>query len=142
MSMGKIKIHEIDPGEKYRIVGDFFELISDLKSRKEVVDFFVGFMTSSELLMSARRIQIARMLLADKSYFEIKKKLKVGNETIFRTDKWLNSRGCEYKEWIRNHIDEVDNQKQSELKNKKISKSYNLLDKYPEYRLWKDILGR
>lgn len=138
--MGKIKAHEIDPKEKYEVIGDFFGIVSGLKSKKEVINFFVGLMTSSELLMAARRIQIARMLLGDKSYFEIKEKLKVGNDTIFRTDKWLNSRGEEYKAWICRCIEKNDRQK---IDNKKDNKtSWSMMDKYPEYRVWKDLLSR
>lgn len=137
--MGKIKAYEIDPKEKYKIVEDFFELVSGLKSKKEIVDFFVGLMTSSEILMAARRIQIARMIFEGKSYFEIKNKLKVGNETIFRTDKWLSSRGEEYRMWIKKCINNVDIQKKE---NNKRFFSESLLDKYPEHRLWKELLGR
>jgi len=138
--MGKIKAHEIDPKEKHEVIGDFFGIVSGLKSKKEVINFFVGLMTSSELLMAARRIQIARMLLGDKSYFEIKEKLKVGNDTIFRTDKWLNSRGEEYKAWICRCIEKNDRQK---IDNKKDNKtSWSMMDKYPEYRVWKDLLSR
>jgi len=138
--MGRVKVHEIDPKEKYEAIGDFFEISSDLKLKKEVIDFFIGLMTSSEILMLARRIQIARMLLEDKSYFEIKRKLRVGNETIFRTDKWLNSRGEEYKRWIGKCIEKLD-KKKKEKNNKKYQYSWNMLDKYPEYRLWKELLG-
>jgi TrpR-related protein YerC/YecD len=140
--MGKIKAHEIGLKEKYKITGDLFEIILNLKLRKEVVDFFVGLITPSELLMLARRIQIARKLLEEKSYFEIKKELKVGNETIFRTDKWLNSRGEEYRAWIKNCIEKVDSQKKNKGGNKKSYDSWSLLNKYPEYQLWKELLGR
>lgn len=140
--MGKIKTHEIDPKEKYKITGDFFEIILNLKLRKEIVNFFVGLLTPSEVIMLARRIQIARRLLEDKSYFEIRKELKVGNETIFRTDKWLNSRGEEYKSWIKNCIEKVDSQKKDRRGNKNSYDSWSLLNKYPEYRLWKELLGR
>lgn len=140
--MGKIRAHEIDSKEKYKITGDFFEIILNLKLRKEIVDFFVGLLTPSEVVMLARRIQIARKLLEEKSYFEIKNELKVGSDTIFRTDKWLNSRGEEYKTWIKNCIEKVDSQKKDKKENKKIYDSWSLLNKYPEYRLWKEFLGR
>lgn len=140
--MGKIKAHEIDSREKHKITGDLFEIILNLKLRKEVVDFFVGLITPSELLMLARRIRIARELLKEKSYFEIRKELKVGNDTIFRTDKWLNSRGEEYKVWIKNCIEKVDIQKKEKGGKKNKYDSESLLNKYPEYRLWKELLGR
>lgn len=140
--MGKIRAHEIDPKEKYKITGDFFEIILNLKLRKEVVNFFVGLLTPGEIVMLARRIQIARKLLEEKSYFEIKKELKVGSDTIFRTDKWLNSRGEEYKSWIKNCIEKVDSQKNSRRWGKKNYDSWSLLNKYPEYRIWKEFLGR
>ena len=138
--MGKVKVHEIDEKEKYKIIWDFFGLVFDLKSKKEVVDFLVGLMTASEILMMARRIQIARMLLEDKSCIEIRNKLKVGNDTILRTDNWLNGRGGDYKSWIKKCIEKLDEQKKNG--NKKDFYFESMLDKYPNYRLWKNLIGK
>jgi len=37
--MAKVKSYRINPKEKHRIINDFFEIISNLKSKKEIVDF-------------------------------------------------------------------------------------------------------
>ena len=56
--------------------------ISSLKKKKEVSGFLSDVLTSSERVMVFRRLQIAKMLLEGKTYFEIKKSLNVGVETI------------------------------------------------------------
>ncbi|NTW45250.1 MAG: hypothetical protein HGB14_12685 [Anaerolineaceae bacterium] len=62
----------------------FFEVVSKLKTKQEIVDFFLGLLTQSESLMMARRIQIARMLLQEKSYEEIKSKLKTDQFKLYQ----------------------------------------------------------
>ena len=74
--MGKVKYYSINPRERFRIIGEFFEIIAGLRVKKEVVAFLVGLLTPSEALMLARRIQIAKMLLEEKNYENIRKKLK------------------------------------------------------------------
>ena len=135
--MPKVKTHLVDPKEKYRIIGEFFELVSGLKSKKEIVDFFVGLLTPSEALMMARRVQVAKMVVDGCGYDEIMKKLKVGCQTITKTEHWLHGKGEEYGVWIERRL------KESAKEKKKPDQKYStsMLDKYPEYRLWKNLLS-
>lgn len=133
---GKVRVHLIDNQEKYEIVGDFFEIISGLKSKKEIIDFFVGVLTTSEILMISRRIQIAKMLSEKNSYEEIKKKLKVGCQTIVAVDNWIHGRGDEYNNWICECIKKIEARKTKKIKS---YRDYSLLDKYSNHRFWKEI---
>ncbi|HPN96340.1 MAG TPA: YerC/YecD family TrpR-related protein [Candidatus Moranbacteria bacterium] len=130
--MSKVKTHLISQKEKQEITGYFYNTISNLKSKKEVIDFFIGLLTPSETLMFARRLQIAKMLLGGDSYETIRKRVKASNQTITKTDQWLHNGKKDYEKWIENCL------KRTKTGNKNFEKS--LLDKYPAHRLLKNIL--
>ena len=132
-----MKPYEIDPKEKFEAIDSLFEVVLKLRTKQEIVDFFMGLFSSSESLMMARRIQIAKMLLRDKNYDEIKKKLKVGSVTIHKTDQWLNEGDEKYTIWLKGRLAE-------DAKEKKIKKTAtyeSLLDKYPYHRIIKNLFS-
>lgn len=133
--MSKVRPHTIDPKEKFQAVDSLFDVISKLKTKQEIVDFFLGLFTQSESLMMARRIQIARMLLDDKSYEEIQKKLKVGTQTIHATYIWLHDGDEKYTTWLKNRVTKIEDKK----KTKKGLTYESLLDKYPYHRFIKNL---
>lgn len=134
--MPKVKINSISQSERMRLIGKFFDVIYGLKTKKETVDLLIGLLTPSESLMLARRIEVARYLLEEKTYDEIRKKLKVSYQTISIIEGWLNAREGAYRKVLKNKIKNM---------NKKISSqeynSRNLLDRYPQHRFLKDLLG-
>jgi len=134
--MGKVQTKNIEKEKRYEIIGDFYDIVTNLKTKKEVIGFFMGLLTSSEALMFARRIQIAKMLLDDSSYDEIRSELRVGGGTIASVSQWLYGDDDSFRKKIEEH-------KKSERKNlKNRRRDYgNLLDKYPEHRILKDLLG-
>ena len=138
--IGKVKPYDIPDKERYKIIGEFFDLIVGLKNKKEVMDFFIGLLTHSESLMLARRIQIAKLLMENQSYNEIKKKLKVGNSTITNTDKWLDMRNGQYRKILERHF-AMDCPGQHKGKRSKGREYKSMLDKYPQHRIFKKMLG-
>ncbi|MFA6159924.1 MAG: Trp family transcriptional regulator [Parcubacteria group bacterium] len=132
--MAKVKSHEIDSKERYTIIGNFFDIIANLKSKKEVVDFFVGLLTPSENLMVARRIQIAQLLIEGEGYETIKNKLKVSFQTITKTERWLHSEDEDYNSWLAKCL------KIKPLKNNREIGKENLLDRYSHHRVIKNLL--
>lgn len=132
--MGKVKPHNINPKEKYQAIDSLFNVISKLKTKHEIVDFFLGLFTQSESLMMARRRQVARMLLDGKGYEEIQKKLKVASQTINAVDKWLHKGDEKYISWLKSRI--VNKERK---KDKNISSYENLLNKYPYHNLIKNL---
>lgn len=136
--MAKVNPYQIDSKKKYIVINDMFEVISGLKTKKEIVDFFLGLFTPSESLMIARRIQIAKMLLDDENYESIRKELGVGNNNIQQVDRWIHREGSEYEKMIKSKI--------GKLKKKKENKRYHnpeksLLDKYPYHRFIKNLFN-
>jgi TrpR-related protein YerC/YecD len=89
--MAKRKIYEVDQKQRERMMNDFFEIVSKMKTKKDAENFFKDILTPSETLMLTRRIEIAKMLLAGFSYADIKKSLKVGDNTINYVNRWLFS---------------------------------------------------
>jgi len=140
-NMAKIKACEIDSRERSKIIYDFFEIVSNLKNKKEAVDFFLGLLTSSEALMMARRIQVAKEVIDGRSYDEIRAKLKVSFQTITKTDQWLNSGDEEYDAWIKRIIKGTDNNKQSrnDISRKGEKYFFNSLEKYAHHRLMSNL---
>ncbi|PIP28388.1 MAG: hypothetical protein COX29_01390 [Candidatus Moranbacteria bacterium CG23_combo_of_CG06-09_8_20_14_all_35_22] len=133
-TMAKVKSHEINSKERYKIIGNFFDIIANLKSKKEVVDFFVGLLTPSENLMVARRIQIAQLLIEGESYETIKNKLKVSFQTITKTERWLHSEDENYNSWLAKCL------KIKPSKNNREIEKENLLDRYSHHRFIKNLL--
>ena len=136
--MAKVKVSSVSSREKYAIVGEFFEIISVLDSKKEIIDFLVGLLTSSETLMMARRIQIAKMLIGKESYETIREELGVSNQTITKTDNWLNGRSEDYRDWIAKCFKKAEKRIENSQKRKY---SRSLLDRYPQHRILKKLLS-
>lgn len=76
--------------------------IAELKSRDEVKSFFKDLLSKTESVMLARRILIAQLLLAGKSYDEIKEELKTSHATIANVQRWLESGFGGYENAIKN----------------------------------------
>jgi TrpR-related protein YerC/YecD len=136
--MAKVKMHLVAERERYQMVGEFFEIVTNLKTKKNVIDFFIGIMTPSELLMIARRIQIAEMIIKEKNYDQIRKELKVSNQTITKVYGWLydgnDGFGKEIAAQLKRKIE-------SEKSGKRGRENYeSMLNKYAHHRMLKSLL--
>lgn len=129
--MAKVKVHEINKKERYKIIEELFELIANLRTKQEVIEFLLGFLTSSEALMIARRLQIAKLLLKNETYDEIQRKMRVGHQTIAAVEKWL-----QYDEKKKGIIIK----KIKEIKRyNNTDNTRNMLDRYSHHRFLKEI---
>jgi len=86
----------------------------------------------------ARRIQIAKRLIEKKDYETIRKELGVSNQTITKTDSWLNGRGEDYRDWIIKCFKKAEKKTES---GQKYEYGGSLLDKYPQHRFLKELLS-
>lgn len=87
--MAKVTLSSIDNKDRYEFLDELYDMISVLENREEVKNFFRDLLTPSESLMLARRIAVAKMLLAGATYEEIRNKLKVGHDNIKSVYRWL-----------------------------------------------------
>jgi TrpR-related protein YerC/YecD len=100
---GKVRYNELNEFQKKKYLGEFYDMISILRTRDEAKNFFKDLLTLSEVVMISRRIQIAKMLLSGKSYEEIRKELRVGSNTVNQVEKWVNNGFGGYKEIIKRY---------------------------------------
>lgn len=138
--MSKVKFYSISDEERRMLFSDLFEVLSSLKTKQEIIDFQIGLLTPSELLMISRRIQIAKMLIAGDSYEKITKKVRVSHMTISRIERWLLADESRNK-FVSQKIKRLE--KQSSLNRKKKYKkiSDSMLDKYAQHRFLKELIS-
>lgn len=131
----KVNPYQIDQKEKYVVINDMFEVISSLRSKNDIANFFLGLFTPGEALMLARRIQVAKMITDGSSYEEIRKKLGVGNNNIQQVDRWIHGDGADFMKLIKSKVGKIEDESR---------KNYNpesLLDKYPYHKLIKNLFN-
>jgi len=80
--MSKVIPSKISKTERNNLKNLLSAKIAKLKSQQQVVNFLEDLLTESELVMIFRRLQIAKMLLENFSYWQIKNELNVSYETI------------------------------------------------------------
>jgi len=85
----KRKPQELTKEEMITTLDSLYTAASSIKGRDAVKLFLRDLLTPSERIMLGRRIIIARMLIAGKSYEEIGEQLRVGSATIGRVQRWL-----------------------------------------------------
>lgn len=107
--------------------------ISSLQSPEEGAEFLKDLLSEAEVMMLARRIQIAEMLMEGATYEQIRDDLKTSFNTIARIQTWL----ALYGEGYRKVINRSTKQKQPTSKH---SNPFNRVkNKYPMY-FWPHLL--
>ncbi len=139
--MSKVKISSISKEERMKLIGDLFDIVYGLKTKSNTVDFLVGLLTPSESLMLARRIQIGKLLLEEKTYEEIRVKLKVSHHTISGVENWMNARGGAYRKILQRWLERKKREEARKEKRVNAYKPKGLLDRYPQHRFLKELLG-
>ncbi len=137
---GKVKYNQLTEFEKKKFLGEFYTMVSMLRTRNEVRNFFKDLLTLSEVVMISRRIQVAQLLLEGFTYGQIRKKLKVGIDTIRQVERWLNNGFGGYKQAIERY------KKNKQGKFEKLSPAPFSLDairkKYPLHFLLLNLLKK
>ena len=134
--MSKVRVLSVDQNDRYVLVGEVLESIVQLRDKKDVIDFLIGLLTPSEMLMVARRVRIARRILEGKTYVEICEEMGVGKGTIANVEKWMK-RGDEKRQKT---IARCILRKAKAPARAKKSFSDNPLDRYAHHRLTKELL--
>ena len=142
--MAKVKPSSMPKQDREKAVFGFLDLVTNLKSKTETVDFLLGILTPSEALMLARRLQVAERLLQEETTIEeIRRELGVGIRTIYGVDRWLHSGNDDRDVWL---ADLIRNQEKSSRHARKgigSRKGYSmsLLDRYPQHRILTDLIS-
>jgi uncharacterized protein YerC len=81
------------------------DLISAIVGAKSIGDaalFLQDLLTKTEMKMLAKRLRIAKLLLAGMTYREIEKQLYVGHSTVAKIGIWLSEKGDGFRKIIKN----------------------------------------
>lgn len=136
--MAKVKIQALDSSERERITQEFIQLIARLRNKEEMADVLLGLMTPSEVLMFARRVQVAKEIIKGSTQEGIRRKLKAGFDTIRSIEKWLFTGDSKGDTWLAGEIAKLSHVPKKA--GKKIPRTG--LDRYPEHRMMKYILQK
>jgi len=88
--MVKLKSKHFTTEEEKILLRRLYQAIGGLRGEKEAGALLVGLLTDTELIMLARRIYIAGLLLQGDSYIDIKEKTHAGTGTIAHVQRWLD----------------------------------------------------
>lgn len=88
--MAKVKPKQLSEKTLHKFLGEFYSIITILETKGEVEYFLKELLSTSETVMLARRIQIAKMLLAEFSYNQIREELGSGFGTISSVQRWID----------------------------------------------------
>ncbi|MBU6310369.1 hypothetical protein KGO06_00340 [Patescibacteria group bacterium] len=86
----KRKISDLTDTERIETLDALYTAASTLKGRDATKRFLKDLLTTSERVMLGRRILIARDLLAGVSRNEIMARMRVGPDTVYRVQQWLD----------------------------------------------------
>jgi uncharacterized protein YerC len=96
--MGKVNYRKVPAQKRARMKMELREVLKGLGMGEHAWDFFCDVLTESEMIMFARRLEIARWLLAGHPHDIIAGQLGVGLTTVYSVDRWLERRFESYRE--------------------------------------------
>jgi len=84
---------KISISERQKLLEEFCEALSVLKNPQEIMNFLTDLLTRQEIIVLAKRIKIAKLLIEGKDYRDIESSLKVSHGTIAKVNYWLLESG-------------------------------------------------
>lgn len=89
--MPRVQPKSLPKDELHGFLEEFWTMIATLETKDEVKNFFRDLLSTTEALMLARRIRIAKMLLRGTNYGDIAEALHTSEGTIASVHRWLQS---------------------------------------------------
>jgi uncharacterized protein YerC len=86
----KVRMRQLTDKQRIEVLDTLYTAAGTVRGRDAMKLFLRDLLTPSERVMLGRRLMIARRLLAGESTVKIAANLKVGRDTIWRVQKWLN----------------------------------------------------
>ena len=83
-------MHHLTDTQRLECLSDLYAIVGSLAGYNEAKSFLKDLLTTSEQLMIARRIQIAKQLMQGQTHEAIREDLGAGYGTITQVDHWLN----------------------------------------------------
>jgi len=104
-------MHDLSDAQRKACLGDFCSIVGSLQGYDEAKNFFKDLLTTSEMIMISRRIQIARQLMKGWTHEQIRENLGSGKATIIQVDRWLNEGFGGYKQVLKKYKAKEDERK-------------------------------
>lgn len=98
--MPKVDPKRYTKAERRLLKEEFLTALQEMKAGNECLKLLSDLFTESEFVMFARRMQIAKRLIAGFSYLRIRRELRVGLDTIQAVHEWLESKFEDYRRII------------------------------------------
>ena len=136
--MSKFDPYSFSSKERNKILNEFYSIVTSLKNKEQIINFFKDLLTPSEAVMLTRRIQIAKLLLQGYGYREIATKLKTGVDTVAKVQRWLKDGFGGYIKALEKMVDEEEcriRQKENIEASKEVDPNSleGLANRYPLY---------
>ena len=131
----KVRSKELSHKDRMEVLDALYTAASSVKGRADMKLFLRDLLTESERIMLGRRILIARMLLAGCTHRYIADGMKVGTDTVWRVQQWLDDQFPGYEKALQGMTEEFDrrywNSKVGQREMYATSALFRLKKKYP-----------
>ena len=91
------RIPKLSKKERQNLLIALCEALTSIKKKEEAAQFLADLLSPQELEMLAKRLEIAKLLIAGDTYDTIRAKLKVSHNTIARINAWLTLSGSGFR---------------------------------------------
>lgn len=103
---GKVSPKTIGTKKKQELDRELVQALATIRKEKNV-RLLLSLFTASEHVMLARRIQIAKRLIAGRSSIAIRRELRVGQATVDSIHAWLQQNAGDYQKAFRDLHEEL-----------------------------------
>lgn len=94
------RVEKLSKKEQGELILDLVNAIVSAKSIEDAALFLQDLLTKSEMKILAKRLRIAKLLIAGMDYREIEQNLHAGHTTIAKIAAWLSERGEGFRKVI------------------------------------------
>ncbi|PIP17921.1 MAG: hypothetical protein COX43_01640 [Parcubacteria group bacterium CG23_combo_of_CG06-09_8_20_14_all_35_9] len=90
-NMPRFNLNQLSPKNQKELLDEFYLAVASLETIKEVKIFFKELLSVSEVVMLARRLLVAQMLISGLTFEEISERMGMGMDTIAHVQRWIVS---------------------------------------------------
>mgnify|MGYP001612181817 CR=1 FL=1 len=108
--MARVSQRRVQPEVENKIYQLLVECVASCRNQNAAGNFIDVLLTKTEKLMIGKRIAIALMLIKGNTPSEIDEKLKVSQTTAYTVKTWLDEKGKEYRQLLKEIADRDESQ--------------------------------
>lgn len=96
----KVRAKELPDKTRIEVLDTLYTTAGAVHGRDAMKLFLRDLLTPSERIMLGRRIMIARKLLSGSTHRQIEAEMKVGKDTVWRVQRWLDDQAKGYEQAV------------------------------------------